>query len=208
MTMDIEKRIIGYLMETYDPEALLLYGSFADGSANERSDFDALVIADHSKTHDTSTIGGTALDVFVYPPEAFLGEYDPEDFVQVYDGRIVLDRNGAAEGLLRRVRDYVAAQPKKTGEELHQALDWCEKMLSRTLRGDAEGWYRWHWLLTDSLEIYCDLRGLYYRGPKKALRQMEATDGEAFHVYIRALKEMDRERLAAWIGLLKGLCRR
>ena len=205
--MDIEKRIVGYLMETYNPEALLLYGSFVDGSANEHSDFDALVIADHLEIHDTSTIGGTALDVFVYPPEAFLGEYDPEDFVQVYDGRIVLDRHGAAEGLLRRVRDYVAAQPKKAGDELRQALDWCEKMLSRTLRQDAEGWYRWHWLLVDSLEIYCDLRGLYYRGPKKALRQMETTDGEAFRVYTRALRELDRERLAEWIDLLKGLCR-
>ena len=205
--MDIEKRIVGYLMETYDPEALLLYGSYADGSANRHSDFDALVIADRPQTHDTSVIGGTALDVFVYPPEAFREEYDPGEFVQVLDGRIVLDKRGDAERLLRRVTDYIAGQPKKTGDELRQALDWCEKMLSRTLRQDAEGWYRWHWLLVDSLEIYCDLRGLYYRGPKKALRQMEATDGEAFCVYSRALRELDRERLAEWIDLLKGLCR-
>ena len=32
----------------------------------------------------------------------------------------------------------------------------CKKMLLRTLRSDAEGLYRWHWVLIDSLEIFCD----------------------------------------------------
>ena len=99
------------------------------------------------------------------------------------------------------------SRPARTADEIRQAIDWCDKMLARTARRDPEGCYRWHWLLTDSLEIYCDLRELYYRGPKKALRQMEATDGEAFRVYSRALRELDRERLAEWIDLLKGLCR-
>lgn len=43
--MEIADRIIDYLKETYQPEAIIAYGSFADGSANSNSDFDALVIA-------------------------------------------------------------------------------------------------------------------------------------------------------------------
>ena len=77
-------------------------------------------------------------------------------------------------------------------------------MLHRTLRGDAEGSYRWHWLLVDSLEIYFDSRHLRYFGPKKALRSLERQDAEAFRLYTLALQELRRERLSAWIAYLLG----
>ena len=97
--MTATEKITGYLKETYKPDAVILYGSFADGSAAADSDFDALVIADGIKKHDASVIGNTVLDVFVYPPETFLSDYDPEEFVQVYDGRIILDASGLAAQL-------------------------------------------------------------------------------------------------------------
>ena len=199
-------QVIRYLTETYRPLGIILYGSFADGSANENSDFDALVITeDVKKKHDASVIGNTVLDVFLYPPETFQKEYDPEEFLQVFDGKIVLDRDGTAEKLKQRVLDHIAQTPKKTEEEIRQAISWCEKMVSRTLREDAEGFFRWHWVLYDSLEIYCDIKGLFYHGPKKALRQMEKSDPEAFRIYSRALMELDRAALVEWIGTLKQM---
>lgn len=203
--MNLADTITNYLIDTYDPSAIILYGSFADGSANENSDFDALVIADHDKTHDASVIGGTVLDVFVYPAEVFQKAYDPEDFVQVFDGKIILDKTGTARQLQERVLDYIAQTPLKTAEEIQQELDWCEKMLARTLRGDAEGFYRWHWLLCDSLEIYFDVKQLHYYGPKKALRYMARTDPEAFRLYSLALQELSREPLSAWVRYLRQL---
>ena len=198
-------QVIRYLTETYRPRAIILYGSFADGSVNENSDFDALVITEVPGKHDASVIGNTVLDVFLYPPETFQKEYDPEEFLQVFDGKIVLDRDGTAEKLKQRVLDHIAQTPKKTEEEIRQAISWCEKMVSRTLREDAEGFYRWHWVLYDSLEIYCDIKGLFYHGPKKALRQMEQADPEAFRIYSRALMKLDRTALAEWIGTLKQM---
>lgn len=203
--MNLADTITNYLIDTYDPSAIILYGSFADGSANENSDFDALVIADHQKTHDASVISGTVLDVFVYPAEVFQKAYDPEDFVQVFDGKIILDKTGTARQLQERVLDYIAQTPLKTADEIQQELDWCEKMLARTLRGDAEGYYRWHWLLCDSLEIYFDVKGLHYYGPKKALRYVARTDPEAFRLYSLALKELSREPLSAWVRYLRQL---
>ena len=70
-TMQTQDAIIQYLKDTYHPEGIIAYGSFADGSAGEHSDFDALLIADGVKKHDSSVIGGTVLDVFVYPTETF-----------------------------------------------------------------------------------------------------------------------------------------
>ena len=203
--MEITDKILAYLKETYQPYAIIVYGSFADGSANINSDFDALVITDKGKMHDSSVINGVVLDVFIYPPDTFRTEYDPEEFVQVWDGNILLDTDGVAACLKKRVLDYIAHIPRKTTAEIEQEVSWCEKMLSRTMRDDAEGYYRWHWVLFDSLEIYFDVKGLYYYGPKKALRFLEQTDPESFRIYTKALREFKRECLAAWISHLSSI---
>ncbi len=203
--MMIADRIINCLTEKYQPDAMITYGSFSDGSANENSDFDALIIADHEKMHDSSVIDGIILDVFIYPTDMFQSEYDPEEFVQIFDGKIVLDKNGIADRLQKRVLDYIERTPQKTADEIQQEISWCEKMILRTMRDDAEGYYRWHWLLYDSLEIYCDVKGLHYFGPKKALRLMEKTDEAAFLIYSKALKTFEREYLSEWICYLKHI---
>lgn len=203
--MDTVEKIIGYIKEKYQPHAIIIYGSFADGSANEHSDFDALVIADRDKTHDASVIDGIILDVFIYPTDTFRSEYDPAEFIQVCHGKIVLDKDGIADRLQKRALSYIEQRPKRSADEIRQEIAWCEKMVKRTTRGDAEGYYRLHWLLTDSLEIYCDVTGSYYYGPKKSLRCMEQTDKEAFRIYSEALMGSDTGSLSAWVAYLKRL---
>ena len=157
------------------------------------------------KKHDSSIVDGVVLDVFVYPAKTFSADYDPEEFVQVWDGKIVLDEHGIAGRLKAKVLDYIEHLPKKTATEVAQEMEWCEKMLLRTMREDVEGYYRWHWVLCDSLEIYFDIRDLHYYGPKKTLRLMEKSDVEAFGLYAKALREFDRESLSAWIAYLKSM---
>ena len=197
--------IIQYLLDTYHPDSIILYGSFADGSENMNSDFDALVIANCSKRHDATVIDNTTLDVFVYPSETFTTEYDPEEFVQVFDGNIILDKNGMAKQLKSRVLDYIGHQEKKSSADISEEIEWCEKMILRTARGDAEGYYRWHWLLFDSLEIYFDLIGQHYYGPKKALRHMEHSDPVGYTLYTKALMQLDHDSLSEWVSYMKGL---
>lgn len=108
------EKIVGYLKKTYQPDAVIVYGSFADGSANLNSDFDALIIAGKEKAHDSSIVDGVVLDVFVYPAETFSADYDPEEFVQVWDGKIVLDEHGITGQLKAKVLDYIEHLPKKT----------------------------------------------------------------------------------------------
>ncbi len=200
--MHVEKAAVRYLTEKYSPEAIITYGSFAEGTANAYSDFDALVIAPGERRHDASVVAGTVLDVFLYPPETFQSSYDPEAFIQIYDGKIIMDSRGTARELKECVRNYVAQRPRKTEAELQQERDWCSKMRLRTTRGDAEGNYRWHWLLTESLEIYFDLMGKYYFGPKKSLKVMEQTDPDGFRLYAAALREYAPEALNAWVDHL------
>ena len=59
------EQVLKYIREKYNPLSIILYGSYADGTNNLNSDFDALVIvADHEQFHDTSIVDGVPLDVF------------------------------------------------------------------------------------------------------------------------------------------------
>lgn len=197
-------RIIEYLKKEYAPLSVIVYGSYADGSQNENSDFDALVISEkHRKFHDVSFVEGIQLDVFVYPQEYFQNETNYEEFVQIFDGKIVLDKDGCGVALQNQVLEYLKAQPGKTAEDLKNDVAWCKKMALRTERNDAEGMFRWHWLLTDSLEIFCDLVGYPYRGPKKSLRWMEKQYPEEFQCYISAMERLDTQVLREWVSCLE-----
>lgn len=201
--MDIREKVIRYLTEKYNPESIIIYGSFADGTESEHSDFDALVIAESDVKHDSSVIDKTVLDVFVYPPETFERDFRAEDFVQIFDGIAVFDKNGLASELKNKVLQYLDSQPKKTDEEKASEVGWCRKMLERTVREDCEGYYRRHLLLTESLEIYCDIKEMPWRGPKKAVAAMKRTDPQAYGKYFAALKDASRENLSNWVEYLE-----
>ena len=195
------KELIEYLKNMYSPIGMICYGSYNDCTQNSQSDFDALLIcAEGECRHDTSFCGDVKLDVFVYPAEAVMHPEHPEAFLQIHDGTVILDESGVAAALLQQVRDYVAAVPRKTSAEKAELKSWCEKMLSRAKRCDAEGFYRAHWLLTDSLEIYCDIRNRFYFGPKKTILRMEREDPVGFSLLCDALK--NRDHLERWINYI------
>ena len=195
------QKVIDYLVETYNPDCLILYGSYADGSYNANSDLDALILADVSEaSHDVSVVDGIQLDVFAHPADAVL---NPADYPQLYYSRILIDRQGRGKALREAVVDDIENCPAKSDESILEDIRWCEKMLSRTQRGDAEGFYRWHWVLCDSLEFYSDIRGWFYAGPKKTLLLMQKHDPVAYAIYSNALKHMEYGFLARWVDFLK-----
>ena len=197
--------IIKYIQEKYNPLSVILYGSYANGTNNLNSDFDALVISsDNEQFHDTSFVDGIQLDVFVYPSTYFEKDYSCEDFVQIFDGHIIADSNGIGRALQANVQAYLRDRPIKTSSEIQANIDWCVKMLERVKRCDCEGMFRWHWVLIDSLEIFCDIMQHPYLGPKKSLKWMEETHPEAFNCYKRALLNFSMDCLEEWIEYIKN----
>lgn len=86
--------------------------------------FDALIIAGKEKAHDSSIVDGAVLDVFVYPAETFSADYDPVEFVQVWDGKIVLDEHGIAGQLKAKVlREF-------DRESLSAWIDYLKSMVN------------------------------------------------------------------------------
>lgn len=198
--------IIEYIKQNYAPLSLIVYGSYADGSNNQNSDFDALVISEnHRESHDVSFVNSIQLDVFVYPASYFEGQFDCNKFIQLYDSKILFDTEGLGTTLKKRVLSYIDNRPRKSEEEIKNQIVWCRKMLLRTKRGDTEGMFRWHWVLIDSLEFFCDKVGHTYWGPKKTLRWMEAAYPEGFIYYKNALFKFDEDSLEKWILYLEQL---
>lgn len=198
--------IVAYIKEKYDPLSLIVYGSYANGTNNQNSDFDALVIWRGDKQiHDISFVGGVQLDVFVYPVTFFDEAYNCEDFVRIFDGNILTDTDGIGKDLQMRVLRYLHDRPQKTAEEIQCNIDWCAKMCERAGRGDAEGMFRWHWLLVDSLEIFCDAVRQPYFGPKKALQWMREKQPTAFAYYEKALHDFSCESLNEWVSYIRDL---
>lgn len=200
------EQIIEYIRQKYNPLSIILYGSYANGTNNLNSDFDSLVISyDHEQFHDTSFVDGIQLDVFVYPTSYFDGNYDCNDFIQIFDGKIIADTDGRGKALQMNVQSYLQTRPQKSKTEIDASIDWCVKMLARVKRCDAEGMFRWHWVLIDSLEIYCDVMHHSYWGPKKSLKWMEENHPAAFDCYQKALKDFSMESLESWISFLKNI---
>lgn len=76
--------------------------------------------------------------------------------MQVWDGKIVLDEHGIAGRLKTKILDYIEQHPKKTAGEIAQEVEWCEKMLLRTMREDVEGYFRRYCF--GGKRIECNLR--------------------------------------------------
>lgn len=101
------KKIIDYLKEKYKPLAIVTYGSFSCGMNDSYSDYDCMIIVNKkANRHDDAVIGGIRLDCFIFTKDEVIGE-DPDTFLTVYDGNIVMDTDEIAADLKTRVRKYV-----------------------------------------------------------------------------------------------------
>lgn len=196
----MQNSIIKYLVERYNPHTIIMYGSFSNHTNNKNSDFDVLLISDNVQTqHDGTFIDGIELDAFIYSTNDFEKITNVSKFVQAFDGKIILDDKDFGKKLINDIKLYIKQHSVVAPEEKIHLQEWCYKMLTRTKRRDTEGMFRWHWLLHDSLEIYCNMRDMFYFGPKKTLLWIERNDKEGYELVDKALKTLDEVFLKDWI---------
>jgi hypothetical protein len=167
---------------------VLLYGSRADGSANEFSDYDLAAFASVSRVfRDTRVIDGHFLDVFLHP-DAVLSRRGQEHLA-LRGSRILAQRHDDATRFLADLDGLYERGPEGLSDDEIRARDvWARKMALRARRGDIEGDYRRAWLLTAVLEDYFVTRGMWFEGPKKAFQWLLAHDGALHAAFAAALK--------------------
>jgi len=167
---------------------ILLYGSHADGSANEHSDYDIAAFGPVEKTvRDARNIDSRFLDVFLHP-EGML-QTPGVEHLPLRGSRILLQRDGEAAHFLAELDEIHRRGPDSPSpDEISARLTWANKMALRARRLDIEGDYRRTWLLSALLEDYFYIRAMWYEGPKKAFKWLLAHDPETYGAFERALK--------------------
>ncbi|WP_205685488.1 nucleotidyltransferase domain-containing protein [Bacillus salacetis] len=189
--MDLEalfEEIKTYLQQKYHCHTIILYGSYNTGDFTEESDLDIICFADDSEDrNDVELFKGKQLDVWVYSTELMM---KPDQFLRVNRGKVLLDDKGMAERFLSKINAIFNEGPKQLSEEEKDFLkSWLRKMHLRSGKNDMEGNYRFHWMLKDSLEIYFELNGQWFPGPKKAFSWLRENDPSAFALFENVLQK-------------------
>jgi predicted nucleotidyltransferase len=186
-----------HLEQKYTCHTIILYGSYSTADYTEESDLDVICFADRIEDkNDVEFFEGKQLDVWVYNTDKM---NNPEQFLRVNRGKVLLDDKGIAGKFLADIENVFNIGPKKLSVEEKEFLNgWLRKMYLRTNKNDIEGNYRFYWILKDSLEIYFELKGLWYLGPKKAFSWLKKNDNLAYNLFKNALamdinkKEVER----------------
>jgi len=176
------------LVSVHGVHTILLYGSRADGSASDDSDYDIAAFGPITELLRIARPQGLGyLDAWVYPNES-LAE-PTEESLRLRGSKVLLQRGDAVEVFLANIESMYRRGPTRlTSNEIQARRVWARKMLARIERADPEGNYRRIWLLQALLEDYFQQRGLWFEGPKKALRWLAASDVPAYHAYCQALE--------------------
>jgi len=187
MPANDEAEIVRVLCDQHQCHTVMLYGSRARNAAQAGSDWDVLGVRTRGEsTRDVRQLTDGWLDAFVHP-ESHFATLD-EGSLRFVNAKVLVDREGFAGKLLKRVAAFEAAGPKPLRSDEEATIRaWYPKMLDRIARGDTEARYRRAWLLYDALEAYFRLRHKWYRGPKQSLSYLREHDVATYHAFDRAL---------------------
>ena len=191
------EQILEYLKNTYSPVSILVYGSFADGTNDETSDFDCmLIVSEKERNHDDAIINGIQLDCFIFTEDELQGE-KTETFLTAYNSHIVVD-NGIGAELKRRVHDYVEKNSNTPKEEKDFLTSWIQKTILRITKNDDEGNMRAISFLAESLLDYHTIRDMFYFGSKKAIASLRKMDAEGYTLFHNAVTLRSNEAIIKW----------
>ena len=198
--------ILEYLLQTHNPRAIIITGSYADGTYNEASDFDCWLIGRDEKTarHDTSIVNGVQLQAEIYPMHYFMNM--PLRRIEFFiDAVIAYDPDGAAQQFMDHVHFQLQHDPCMPPEIKAQRMAYLEKMLRRAEKQDFNGDLRGHLLLFQTAEAWCDFSDRVYPGSKKTLRRMQQADPESAAIFRHALRTFDIGDIRAWVSRLRSV---
>lgn len=202
--MEKKEKILKYIKDKYNPISIFVYGSFNKGTNNQNSDFDSLIIVNEKVTsYDNTMISNTYLDLFIYTLEEIEQLQNLQNFVHLYNASLVLDNQNIGKNFLEKIKKYVDLNSLKSLEEKEHLSIWIDKMLERIKVKDTEGMYRYHWLIMDSLELYCIFRDKFFEGSKDTIEYLEKYDKIGYKLFCTSLKNFDIDTLEKWCLYVK-----
>lgn len=182
------------IMNENDCHTVVIYGSRANGDNTEDSDIDLLCIKDKGKNYQyAKLIDGFFVDAWVNSIDDL--EYK-EDFLKILNGKVLIEKDNIGTKILQDVEQmYKKGFTPFTDLEISNLNLWSRKMLNRAKKLDAEGNYRKTWLATDLIEIYFNIRNVWYLGSKNAFTWLKENDNSAYILFDNLYKNTTIENL-------------
>ncbi len=196
--------LVRHLADELGFHTAILYGSHARNDWDAASDIDVVVFRDNAEpSHAARRWRDVFLDRFVYPTGA---EATPE-WLRLHGGRVLFQHDDEGDRVLSAVAELHKVGPPLLNPDAAQTRRlWLEKMLARAAKGDIEGDFCCHWLLSAQLEDYCALRERWYLGPKQALLALKRESLDDLAVLATALEPSARlEAIAAAVALVTSV---
>ena len=205
-------------------DGLAIIGSGADGTMNEVSDYDLLIVLNEPPQHLTggvTQVEGRMVDIVFATTSEIVELLDVKDEEVEIDGipgaivrwmgtaRIEIDRHGRLKRLKRKVETGLRLSPDGEGD-VRSRLDKASYNLAHTHRmlGSSDPVYleaidlRLLYQLSDLMFDYFAVRGLPWQGEKAAIRHWRANDEHYYRLFRKCLGEKDRKRRVEFYGRL------
>lgn len=130
--MDTEKSIVDRLVDRYNPKAIILYGSRAQGKGRPKSDWDiALIFNAEFSGQEESVINGQYIDLrFIdgsKDPDVLAGELGSLFF----GARVLYETDGAGFELLSKINEVAKSGPRLNDEEIVRKLNFVNRSIER-----------------------------------------------------------------------------
>lgn len=173
--------LVEKLKKDYKCKAIILYGSYADGTNKKNSDLNILCFAEVEKMiRDTSVFNGVQLDLWVCPMDCINGY---QTLSKLYEGEVLYEIDNIGSILLDKVKTHVEREFEISREEVERLKLWCYKMLDGIAIGNIEGNYRKIWLTNDLLPIYFQMKKRWFLGPKKSFEWLKEHDKKVYFMF-------------------------
>jgi hypothetical protein len=176
-------RVVADLQAKYNPQIVILYGSRARGDNTPTGDIDVACFTESTElVKDARDFEGLYLDAWVYSCETMSATND--ELLRLADGYCLYDSAGKGAAFLQELQQRISQGTKQLSTaEIEHTKQWVKKMFDRAQNSDIESLYRRYWLAINLLQIYFDLRGQWYFGPKKSLSWLQENDSVAYRLF-------------------------
>lgn len=181
--------IVSDLKTKYDPEFIILYGSFARGDFTEDSDIDIACFCHSAEVStDIRQFQSRKLDCWIYTLDD--AQVAREEFLKLIGGKLLLDKDGSGKSFLSKVQDFYEAGPKPLRQDAREHLiEWSKNMLTRASGNSIEANYRRTWLIFELLQIYFELRNQWYLGSKQSFAWLAEQDPATYKKFENIYKK-------------------
>lgn len=179
------KDFLNELRQDTEVKSVILFGSHARGNARENSDVDLIVICNETKRGVQERNGQIFEIVYVTEPDAknyYIANKD--NAVRTWKtAEILHDSDGSAQRLKSFVFDIEKEGKKVIDEEKRDHLRFDIEDFIRALRvisveDTVEARYLINLKLSQLLELYFDIKGLWKPAPKQLLDEIKSLDNK------------------------------